>query len=210
MLATRKHQLPPRFNQDSNSCQDPAQDKNQPCRGSDEMHVHSNARHQQPLGSADAGALHATGPGGAPGQSSGSSSSRILQAVDRAAAEAFLDADLSILAAPRERYLQYSQAIRLEYQHLSDEQFRCACGGVHLALRSRTAHGAVASMTREPKRRSQPSCFAMAALENAVQCFCINSKLFHLNARPGRAWVLQGWSHCRPGAHAVPTKPVLL
>lgn len=146
VLATRKHQLPPRFNQDSNSCQDPAQDKNQPCRGSDEMHVHSNARPQQPQGSADAGASHATGPGGASGQSSGSGSSGSLQAVDRAAAEAFLDADLSILAAPRERYLQYSQAIRIEYQHLSDEQFRCACGGAHLALRGRKAHGMVGSM----------------------------------------------------------------
>lgn len=146
VLATRKHQLPPRFNQDSNSCQEPAQDKYRSCRGSGELHVHPNGQHQQPQGSVDAGATHATGRGGAPGHDSGSGSSRSLQAVDRAAAEAFLDADLSILAAPRERYLQYSQAIRLEYQHLSDEQFRCACGGVHLALRSRRAHGVVGSM----------------------------------------------------------------
>lgn len=128
VLATHKHQLPPRFHQDSNSCQDPAQAKNQPCRGSDEMNVLPNARHQQPQGSADAGATHATGRGGAPGHNSGSGSSSSFQAVDRAAAEAFLDADLSILAAPRERYTQYSRAVRLEYQHLLDEQFRCAWG----------------------------------------------------------------------------------
>lgn len=34
------------------------------------------------------------------------------------------DADLAILAAPSERYAEYSASVREEYQHLSDEEFR--------------------------------------------------------------------------------------
>lgn len=36
---------------------------------------------------------------------------------------AFLDADLSILGAPAATYDRYAEAIRFEYQHLSDEAF---------------------------------------------------------------------------------------
>ncbi|WP_206444006.1 hypothetical protein [Nocardioides turkmenicus] len=34
------------------------------------------------------------------------------------------DADLAILAAPAERYAEYSATVREEYKHLSDEEFR--------------------------------------------------------------------------------------
>lgn len=33
------------------------------------------------------------------------------------------DADLAILAAPAERYAEYAETVREEYQHLSDEEF---------------------------------------------------------------------------------------
>jgi predicted metal-dependent HD superfamily phosphohydrolase len=33
------------------------------------------------------------------------------------------DADLAILAAPRDRYAEYAETVREEYQHLSDEEF---------------------------------------------------------------------------------------
>ena len=43
---------------------------------------------------------------------------------DVAMAGAFLDADLSILGAPDDVYRRYAAAIRTEYSHVSDEDFR--------------------------------------------------------------------------------------
>lgn len=43
------------------------------------------------------------------------------------------DADLSVLSAPAEEYLTYTAAVRAEYRHVSDEEFR---GGRAAVLRS--------------------------------------------------------------------------
>lgn len=40
--------------------------------------------------------------------------------------ETLSDADLAILAAPTQRYTRYTAAIRAEYAHLPDDQFRHA------------------------------------------------------------------------------------
>ncbi|GAX72607.1 hypothetical protein CEUSTIGMA_g63.t1 [Chlamydomonas eustigma] len=51
----------------------------------------------------------------------------------RPAWELLMDADLGVLAATREQYMRYSQAIRREYSHLSEENFR---SGRIMALQS--------------------------------------------------------------------------
>ncbi len=59
---------------------------------------------------------------------------------------ALSDADLSILAAPRERYDEYVAAVRSEYAHLTDDVFAAGRAEVLRALTAapelfRTAHG---------------------------------------------------------------------
>ncbi|WP_246086889.1 HD domain-containing protein [Nocardioides humi] len=59
---------------------------------------------------------------------------------------ALSDADLSILAAPRERYDEYVAAVRSEYAHLADDVFAAGRAEVLRALTDteelfRTAHG---------------------------------------------------------------------
>jgi predicted metal-dependent HD superfamily phosphohydrolase len=59
---------------------------------------------------------------------------------------ALSDADLSILAAPRERYDEYVAAVRAEYAHLADDVFAAGRAEVLRALTDtptlfRTAHG---------------------------------------------------------------------
>eukprot|EP00955_Chlamydomonas_euryale_P097024 365048-Chlamydomonas_euryale.AAC.17 len=49
----------------------------------------------------------------------------------------FLDADLSILAQPSEMYLQYADAIRMEYGHLPKEEFRSGRAAVLQSLLQR-------------------------------------------------------------------------
>ncbi|NYH54252.1 MULTISPECIES: HD domain-containing protein [Nocardiopsis] len=44
------------------------------------------------------------------------------------------DADLSVLAAPADEYLAYTTAIRAEYRHVSDEEFRAGRTGVLRSL----------------------------------------------------------------------------
>lgn len=59
---------------------------------------------------------------------------------------ALSDADLAILAAPAERYAEYTAAVRREYQHLDDDVFRAGRHQVLTALAEKpsifqTAHG---------------------------------------------------------------------
>ncbi|MFD6950638.1 metal-dependent phosphohydrolase [Nocardiopsis sp. TSRI0078] len=44
------------------------------------------------------------------------------------------DADLSVLAAPADEYLAYTTAIRAEYRHVPDEEFRAGRAGVLRSL----------------------------------------------------------------------------
>jgi predicted metal-dependent HD superfamily phosphohydrolase len=64
------------------------------------------------------------------------------RASDVAAAEGdtalFLDCDLAILAAPRERYLSYAAAIRREYVHVPDDAFRAGRARVLAAFLARS------------------------------------------------------------------------
>jgi predicted metal-dependent HD superfamily phosphohydrolase len=48
--------------------------------------------------------------------------------------EALSDADLAILAAPADRYLAYTAAVRGEYAHLSDEVFSAGRARILQAL----------------------------------------------------------------------------
>ncbi|MDQ3789332.1 MAG: hypothetical protein M3422_19065 [Actinomycetota bacterium] len=50
------------------------------------------------------------------------------------AAQALLDADLAILAAPPEEYERYRQAVRAEYTHVTDEQWRAGRAAVLRSL----------------------------------------------------------------------------
>jgi predicted metal-dependent HD superfamily phosphohydrolase len=50
------------------------------------------------------------------------------------AAQALLDADLAILAAPPDEYERYRQAVRAEYAHVSDDQWRVGRAGVLRSL----------------------------------------------------------------------------
>jgi predicted metal-dependent HD superfamily phosphohydrolase len=52
---------------------------------------------------------------------------------DDVAGSVLCDADLAILAAPRERYVRYAQAIRQEYAHVPIDEYRAGRAG---ALRS--------------------------------------------------------------------------
>lgn len=67
-------------------------------------------------------------------------------AADDRRGQALVDADLAILAAPQERYDAYRRAVRTEYAHVPDQDFRAGRRAVlqDLAGRERlfhTAHG---------------------------------------------------------------------
>jgi predicted metal-dependent HD superfamily phosphohydrolase len=73
-----------------------------------------------------------------------------------AAGQALCDADLAILAAPRERYDAYVAGVRREYDYLPDAEFAAGRSAVlhDLAGRSRLFHTAYARETWEPAARA--------------------------------------------------------
>jgi predicted metal-dependent HD superfamily phosphohydrolase len=74
---------------------------------------------------------------------------------DDAAGQALCDADLAILASPRERYDAYLAGVRRDYAHVSDTDFARGRAAVlrDLAGRGRLFHTAYARETWEPAAR---------------------------------------------------------
>jgi predicted metal-dependent HD superfamily phosphohydrolase len=72
-----------------------------------------------------------------------------------AAGQALCDADLAILASPRERYDAYLAGVRRDYAHISDSDFEAGRAAVlrDLAGRGRLFHTAYARETWEPAAR---------------------------------------------------------
>jgi predicted metal-dependent HD superfamily phosphohydrolase len=75
---------------------------------------------------------------------------------DDAAGQALCDADLAILATPRERYDRYVAGVRREFAHLTDDDFaRGRAAVLHdLAGREQLFHSAYARQTWEPAARA--------------------------------------------------------
>jgi predicted metal-dependent HD superfamily phosphohydrolase len=70
--------------------------------------------------------------------------------------QALGDADLAMLAAPQERYDAYVAGVRLEYAHISDDDFAAGRAAVlrGLAVRDRLFHTAYGRSTWEPAARA--------------------------------------------------------
>jgi predicted metal-dependent HD superfamily phosphohydrolase len=77
-------------------------------------------------------------------------------AEDDPAGQALCDADLAILASPRERYDAYVTGVRREYAHISDADFAVGRAAVlhDLADRERLFHTAYARDSWEPAARA--------------------------------------------------------
>ncbi|HYG91988.1 MAG TPA: hypothetical protein VD859_00265 [Nocardioides sp.] len=84
---------------------------------------------------------------------------------------ALSDADLGILAAPQQRYDEYVAAVRAEYAHLDDDQFRAGRATVlrDLAAKPRLFHtGHGLAQWEEPARRNvERELAALTARESA-------------------------------------------
>lgn len=79
------------------------------------------------------------------------------------AAQALLDADLAILAAPPEEYERYRQSVRAEYAHVTDDQWRAGRAAV---LRSLLAKDPLYPLARHREAAARRNLAAeLAALE---------------------------------------------
>jgi predicted metal-dependent HD superfamily phosphohydrolase len=77
--------------------------------------------------------------------------------------ETLCDADLAILAAPAERYLRYTAAIRAEYVHVPEDKFRAGRAQLLRALL------AAPSLFRTSQGRRQWETAARANIANELQ-----------------------------------------